>query len=82
MYGLVQPIEITRLSDRHFWHGGYDKAEKANKINGGILMQIFFWVNEWKIFGLVTQSSNYLATRIVKRAKIPVGKNTHFRDDC
>jgi len=27
MYGLVQPIEITRLSDRHFWHGGYDKAK-------------------------------------------------------
>src|SRR5271165_5441400 len=23
---LVQPIDLSRFSDRHFWHGGYDKA--------------------------------------------------------
>ena len=23
---MPQPIEIALLSDRHFWHGGYDKA--------------------------------------------------------
>jgi hypothetical protein len=33
-------------------------------------------------FGRLTQSSNYFARRIMKRAKIPVGKNTDFRDDC
>jgi len=25
-YRVVQLIEIARFSDRHFWHGGYDKA--------------------------------------------------------
>jgi DNA-binding protein HU-beta len=25
----LQRVEITRFPDRHFWHGGYDKALKA-----------------------------------------------------
>jgi len=25
---MPQPIEIALLSDRHFWHGGYDKANE------------------------------------------------------
>jgi hypothetical protein len=26
----LQHIEITRFSDRHFWHGGYDKAKRVS----------------------------------------------------
>jgi len=28
-YRVVQHIEIARFLDRHFWHGGYDKASLA-----------------------------------------------------
>ncbi len=29
-YGVVQRIEITHFSDRHFWHVGYDKADQTS----------------------------------------------------
>jgi len=30
--GKVECIESTRFSDRHFWHGGYDKALMVQQI--------------------------------------------------
>ena len=32
----AQCIETTRFSDRHFWHGGYDKADAAAALTAGL----------------------------------------------
>jgi len=26
---MAQPVDLSRFSDRHFWHEGYDKAATA-----------------------------------------------------
>ena len=37
----TQPIEITWFSDRHFWHGGYDKAGKGNCYDNAMVETFF-----------------------------------------
>ncbi len=53
--GKVECIESTRFSDRHFWHGGYDKANNAT---GGVSAQCsviacFSWLPLFRGVGLL-----------------------------
>jgi hypothetical protein len=39
----VHLIEIECFSDRHFWHGGYDKAALVTRAVG--------WIRTWPVAG-------------------------------